>query len=145
MSAVNPILVVMNNLPDYARELHDERIKLQDKLSEIDRQMEVLAGLADVLGIDIGTTERRRAEKSAETVVAAPAPDRLRGRVKWFNESKGYGHIEVPGDPLVSDDVFVHFTAIKTDGYRFLIEGQQVEFSITRSEKGPVARDVVVL
>ena len=68
MSAVNPILVVKNNLPDYARELHDERIKLQDRLAVIDAQFVVLGKLAAVVGVDIGTTVERRAETIGEDV-----------------------------------------------------------------------------
>lgn len=60
--AVNPIVVVKNNLPDYARELHDERIKLEDRLKAIDEQFIVLGQLASVVGIDIGTTAARRSE-----------------------------------------------------------------------------------
>jgi hypothetical protein len=60
--AVNPIIVVKNNLPDYARELHDERIKLQDRLAQIDEQFVVLGKLAAVVGVEIGTTVERRAE-----------------------------------------------------------------------------------
>lgn len=63
--AVNPIVVVKNNLPDYARELHDERIKLEDRLAIIEQQFILLGQLASVVGIDIGTTAARRAEIEA--------------------------------------------------------------------------------
>jgi len=52
--------------------------------------------------------------------------DRIIGTVKWFNASKGYGFIERPD----GSDVFVHYTAIQSDGFRSLEEGQQVEFSV---------------
>lgn len=61
------------------------------------------------------------------------------GTVKWFNGSKGFGII-APTDG--SEDVFVHFTAIVVDGLRTLNEGQQVEFELVTSDKGPLARAV---
>lgn len=67
--------------------------------------------------------------------------ERITGTVKWFNASKGYGFIEREGGP----DVFVHFSAIQSDGYRTLGEGQQVEFSIENGPKGPQATKVVIL
>jgi CspA family cold shock protein len=57
------------------------------------------------------------------------------GTVKWFNADKGYGFIAVDG----GRDVFVHFSAIQSDGYRTLEEGQRVEFEITQSDRGPQA------
>jgi CspA family cold shock protein len=67
--------------------------------------------------------------------------DREIGVVKWFNASKGYGFIERQGGP----DVFVHYTAIQSDGYRTLQEGQQVEFSIEKGPKGLQAAQVTIL
>ncbi len=63
------------------------------------------------------------------------------GRVKWFDEKKGFGFIEREGDK----DVFVHFRAIKGDGYRTLVEGQEVQFDVEQGQKGPQAANVVVL
>ena len=60
------------------------------------------------------------------------------GTVKWFNADKGYGFIAVDG----CMDVFVHFSAIQSDGYRTLEEGQRVEFDITQSDRGPQAEAV---
>ena len=60
------------------------------------------------------------------------------GRVKWFNNSKGFGFIEVEG----GKDVFVHFSAIQGSGYRSLEEGQTVEFEVTQGAKGPQASNV---
>jgi len=68
-------------------------------------------------------------------------PEVLNGRVKWFSDGKGYGFIEVDGQR----DVFVHFSAIKKDGYRTLSEGQLVEFNLVETEKGPQAQNVVPL
>lgn len=64
--------------------------------------------------------------------------DRVVGTVKWFNASKGYGFIEREG----GSDVFVHYTAIEAEGYRTLLEGQQVEFRIEEGPKGLQAADV---
>ena len=62
-----------------------------------------------------------------------------RGKVKWFNDAKGYGFIEQEG----GDDVFVHFTAIQGDGFRTLVEGQPVEFEVQSGDKGLHAANVV--
>jgi len=62
------------------------------------------------------------------------------GRVKWFNDSKGYGFIERDG----GEDVFVHYSAIAGEGYRTLGEGAVVEFDIEEDAKGPRAANVVV-
>ena len=61
------------------------------------------------------------------------------GTVKWFNAEKGYGFITVDGD---SADVFVHFSAIESTGYRSLEENQRVEFEIGQGPKGPQAESV---
>lgn len=63
------------------------------------------------------------------------------GRVKWFNESKGFGFIEREGD----DDVFVHFSAIQGQGFKTLKEGQAVSFEIETSDKGARAANVQIL
>jgi len=63
----------------------------------------------------------------------------LTGRVKWFNDSKGYGFIEQEG----GRDIFVHYTAIQGDGFKSLAEGQKVEFEIIEGAKGPQATKVV--
>jgi len=63
------------------------------------------------------------------------------GNVKWFNESKGFGFI-TPDDG--SKDVFVHFSAIASDGFRTLAEGQQVTFDVEDGPKGPQATNVQV-
>ncbi|MCY8425049.1 cold-shock protein CspD, partial [Bacillus vallismortis] len=63
------------------------------------------------------------------------------GKVKWFNNEKGFGFIEVEG----GDDVFVHFTAIEGDGYKSLEEGQEVSFEIVEGNRGPQASNVVKL
>ncbi|MCJ7493317.1 MAG: cold shock domain-containing protein [Deltaproteobacteria bacterium] len=66
---------------------------------------------------------------------------KLIGKVKWFNDSKGYGFIEQEG----GRDIFVHYTAIEGDGFKSLAEGQKVEFEITEGAKGPQATQVVKL
>ena len=60
------------------------------------------------------------------------------GKVKWFNNEKGFGFIEVEG----GDDVFVHFTAIEGDGFKSLEEGQEVSFEIVEGNRGPQAANV---
>ena len=62
------------------------------------------------------------------------------GTVKWFNSSKGFGFIN-PDDG--GDDLFVHHSEIKTDGYASLDEGQKVEFEVGQGKKGPCATSVV--
>jgi len=67
--------------------------------------------------------------------------ERVTGTVKWFNASKGYGFIERKDGP----DVFVHFSAIQTDGFKTLDEGQKVEFTIEQGPKGLQAANVIKL
>jgi cold shock protein len=66
---------------------------------------------------------------------------KLTGKVKWFNDSKGYGFIEQEG----GRDIFVHYTAIEGDGFKSLAEGQKVEFEIIEGTKGPQAAKVMKL
>ena len=63
------------------------------------------------------------------------------GKVKWFNDAKGYGFIERED----GEDVFVHFTAIQSDGFKTLAEGQSVEFEVLNGQKGPQASNVLKL
>jgi CspA family cold shock protein len=63
------------------------------------------------------------------------------GIVKWFNNSKGFGFIE----RTTGDDVFVHYRAIRSDGFRTLRDGQRVEFLVTQGPKGLQAEDVVII
>jgi len=63
------------------------------------------------------------------------------GKVKWFNDSKGFGFIERDG----GKDVFVHYTAIVGEGFKTLPEGAQVEFELLETERGPQAANVVVV
>lgn len=65
--------------------------------------------------------------------------ERIVGTVKWFNGNKGYGFISREDGP----DVFVHFSAIQMDGYRNLMEGQQVEFTVENGPKGLQAANVM--
>lgn len=62
----------------------------------------------------------------------------MQGKVKWFNNEKGFGFIEVEG----GDDVFVHFSAIQSEGFKSLEEGQAVEFDVTEGSRGPQAANV---
>lgn len=63
------------------------------------------------------------------------------GTVKWFNDAKGFGFIEQDG----GQDVFVHHSAIQTDGFRSLAEGERVSFEVTDGQKGPAAKNVTKL
>ncbi|MEM7281151.1 MAG: cold-shock protein [Pseudomonadota bacterium] len=63
------------------------------------------------------------------------------GTVKWFNEAKGFGFIERESGP----DVFAHFSAIVGSGFKTLVEGQKVEFTVVQGQKGPQAENIVAL
>ena len=67
--------------------------------------------------------------------------DTVTGKVKFFNETKGFGFIEQENGP----DVFVHFSAISGDGFRTLADGQSVSFSVKQGQKGPEAENVQAL
>lgn len=82
----------------------------------------------------MGQTAR---QYSTEEVYVA----RIKGKVKWFNNAKGFGFIGRDDGP----DVFVHYSAINSDGYKSLQEGDDVEFEIVQGQKGPQAGDVVKL
>ena len=60
------------------------------------------------------------------------------GTVKWFNEAKGFGFIQQES----GNDVFVHFSAIQSDGFKTLADGDRVEFEVTQGPKGPAAKNV---
>lgn len=63
------------------------------------------------------------------------------GTVKWFNERKGFGFIEQENGP----DVFAHYSAIASEGFKTLSEGQKVEFTITQGQKGPQAENITIV
>ncbi len=63
----------------------------------------------------------------------------MRGKVKWFNNDKGFGFIEYENQ----EDIFVHYSAILTEGYKTLVEGQYVEFELVRTDKGLQAKNVI--
>ncbi len=67
--------------------------------------------------------------------------DRVNGTVKWFNPTKGFGFIEQEG----GQDVFVHHSAINSEGFRTLEEGQRVEFTLGQGKKGPAAENVTLV
>lgn len=63
------------------------------------------------------------------------------GTVKWFNEAKGFGFIEQEGGP----DLFAHYSAISSSGFKTLAEGQQVQFTVANGPKGPQAENIVAI
>jgi CspA family cold shock protein len=63
------------------------------------------------------------------------------GSVKWFNEKKGYGFIQQEN----GQDLFVHYTAIQTEGFKTLTEGQRVSFEVEETSKGPKAKNVQII
>ncbi len=63
------------------------------------------------------------------------------GTVKWFNETKGFGFIQQESGP----DVFAHYSAIASEGFKTLAEGQQVEFTVTNGQKGPQAESITAI
>lgn len=65
----------------------------------------------------------------------------MNGTVKWFNNEKGFGFISVEG----GEDVFVHFSAIQTDGFKSLEEGQKVSFNIVKGARGLQAENITIL
>ena len=67
--------------------------------------------------------------------------DTTTGTVKWFNEAKGFGFIEQESGP----DVFAHFSAISSAGFKTLTEGQKVKFTVTNGQKGPQAENIVAV
>jgi CspA family cold shock protein len=82
-------------------------------------------------------SKNQRVEKPNDTGVLVMAE----GTVKWFNDAKGFGFIEQDG----GQDVFVHHSAIQSDGFRTLAEGERVSFEIVDGSKGPAAQNVTKL
>ena len=77
-------------------------------------------------------------EESANAASSEGSEGMNRGRVKWFNDAKGYGFIEQDEGP----DVFVHYSAVEGEGFRSLREGQEVSFTIVEGNRGPQAANV---
>jgi CspA family cold shock protein len=81
---------------------------------------------------------RERAGDRSGRGIEQPGVVVAQGTVKWFNAEKGFGFIAVDG----GSDVFVHYSAIESEGYKSLDEGQRVEFEVTQGQKGPQADQV---
>jgi CspA family cold shock protein len=86
-----------------------------------------------------GTLADARAATRASAFFFEERGMRIRGKVKWFNDQKGYGFIEHEG----GKDVFVHFSSIQGEGFKSLSENQEVEFEIADGPKGPQAINVM--
>jgi CspA family cold shock protein len=87
---------------------------------------------------DRAVEDRGHAASRAAPLQGRKSTMRITGKVKWFNNAKGYGFIERDG----GSDVFVHFSAVQGNGFRTLEEGQAVEFEIVDGPKGPQAGNV---
>ena len=92
-------------------------------------------------GFDIGGSTNSNSTSPDDERNDSAMAQRLTGKVKWFNNAKGYGFIEQPGAP----DVFVHYSAIQMKGFKSLEEGDEVEFEVSQGPKGPQAEKVVKL
>jgi len=93
------------------------------------------------VGVRMFAEDGVRPRRVNKPVVVDPNAPREQGSVKWFDSSKGFGFVVRDG----GDDLFVHFSGIRGDGYRSLEEGQRVRFSVGTGSKGPCAADVEVL
>jgi len=91
------------------------------------------APIRNKTGVKISTKVQKKRKKEMS--------ERIVGTVKWFNGSKGYGFISREG----GEDVFVHYSAIQSEGFRNLMEGQKVEFTVEKGPKGLQAANVVPL
>ena len=112
-----------------------KRVRLTSiNLRSVRTSAEFSLGALNKSETEIWTTRPRFTESLGGSVVMS----RITGKVKWFNNSKGYGFIEQPG----SSDIFVHYSAIQGDGFKTLEEGQEVEFEVTQGPKGPQAEKV---
>ncbi len=97
-----------------------------------------LQGATRLTSINLDSTPQWFRVRFTESLGGFVVMSRITGKVKWFNNSKGYGFIEQPG----SSDIFVHYSAIQGDGFKTLEEGQEVEFEVTQGPKGPQAEKV---
>ena len=112
----------------------------QDSIARFIARLETLGGIgSDPTPPDRGALAALRRSLATEPYHPQEAARMARGKVKWFNDAKGYGFIEQES----GDDVFVHFSAIAMEGFKTLSEGQEVEFEIRTGEKGLHAANVV--
>ena len=90
---------------------------------------------------DVVSTQVSFQSVQVDAAEAVHQRNKVNGIVKWFNESKGFGFIEQESGP----DVFAHFSAIVSDGFKTLMEGQKVQFVVTDGQKGPQAENIVAV
>ena len=110
-----------------------ERLKQLEKVSQL-RQEE--KELKEERKLSIGEKKLKKESRLEEEQRPKEEGKRLNGKVKWFNGAKGYGFIEREGE---EKDIFVHFSAVKKSGLKYLEEGEQLTFEIKNSDKGPSA------
>ena len=97
----------------------------------------MVSSMGDALA-DAGLVDEEDVEEVEVEAEEATDEDRQTGEVKWFDTKKGFGFIEQDGN-----DIFVHFSAIKEEGFKDLEEGEEVEFSVVETDKGLQAENVI--
>jgi len=113
-----------------------ERLKQLEKVGQLRQEEKQLKEERELL---IGEKKLKKESRLEEEQRPKEEGKRLNGKVKWFNGAKGYGFIEREGE---EKDIFVHFSAVKKSGLKYLEKGEQLTFEIENSEKGPSATNL---